>query len=188
MPARVAKRKKKLVICNLQKTPLDDVASLHIHAKTDDLLVALTKELNLEIPTFILHRRVAVSQLIKKSPSITKLNVKIRGVDVDGVPSSFISKIEATINSDKSTKYELSKEPFRLELNKVPTDPINITLHFMGHYMEPSFTFVHHVTTEAKETIYQLDYNPLTFQWSLKNENTNDKSSKAEMNALDIID
>ena len=35
----------KLVICNLQKTPLDQFATLCIYAKCDDIMVALMKKL-----------------------------------------------------------------------------------------------------------------------------------------------
>ena len=45
-----------LVIVNLQRTPLDQVASLRIFAKCDDVTRLLAKKLSLDIPTFKLHR------------------------------------------------------------------------------------------------------------------------------------
>lgn len=41
---------KKMVICNLQKTPYDDKACLVIHAKTDTVLKLLLEELKVELP------------------------------------------------------------------------------------------------------------------------------------------
>merc|ERR1712046_541040 len=47
-----------LIICNLQKTPLDDVATSHVFAECDTLMTMLMQELNIEIPSFRLHRRI----------------------------------------------------------------------------------------------------------------------------------
>ena len=48
----------KLVIVNLQKTPLDKDASLIIHSKIDDMFEILMKKLNMQIPKFKLKRWV----------------------------------------------------------------------------------------------------------------------------------
>jgi len=45
-----------LVIVNLQRIPLDRLASLRIFAKCDDVTRLLAKKLSLDIPTFKLHR------------------------------------------------------------------------------------------------------------------------------------
>lgn len=50
----------KLVIVNLQKTPLDPYASLIIHAKIDDMFNLLMKKLTIEIPKFNLNRWLSV--------------------------------------------------------------------------------------------------------------------------------
>ena len=51
----------KLVIVNLQKTPLDKDASLIIHSKIDDMFEILMKKLNMQIPKFKLKRWVKLS-------------------------------------------------------------------------------------------------------------------------------
>ena len=45
-----------LVIVNLQRTPLDELASLRIYGKCDDVSRLLAEKLSLEIPNFHLHR------------------------------------------------------------------------------------------------------------------------------------
>ena len=45
-----------LVIVNLQRTPLDRLASLRIYAKCDDVSRLLAEKLSLQIPSFQLHR------------------------------------------------------------------------------------------------------------------------------------
>jgi len=51
LPEKSYKNKGNLVICNLQKTPYDKYASLVIHAKTDQVMELLCKELNITIPS-----------------------------------------------------------------------------------------------------------------------------------------
>ena len=49
-------KKQRLVIVNLQKTPLDYLASLRINGKCDDVMKLLMSKLSLEIPEFRLTR------------------------------------------------------------------------------------------------------------------------------------
>jgi NAD-dependent SIR2 family protein deacetylase len=49
------KKDGKLVICNLQKTPLDNKAHLLIHTKIDDLMQLLMARIGLETPDVMLH-------------------------------------------------------------------------------------------------------------------------------------
>ena len=51
-----------LVIVNLQRTPLDHVASLRIFAKCDDVSHLLAKKLSFDIPTFKLHRYITTNK------------------------------------------------------------------------------------------------------------------------------
>jgi len=50
----------KLVIVNIQRTPLDHLADLVIHAETDTVMTLLMQELSLEVPPFKLHRRFVI--------------------------------------------------------------------------------------------------------------------------------
>ncbi len=56
IPETVGKRRQKLVIVNLQRTPLDPLTKLRIFAKTDDVTKLLMSKLGLEIPEFRLKR------------------------------------------------------------------------------------------------------------------------------------
>ena len=50
MPRMTADKVGKLVIVNLQKTPLDAYAALVIHGKCDEVMNLVMKKLQLEIP------------------------------------------------------------------------------------------------------------------------------------------
>jgi NAD-dependent SIR2 family protein deacetylase len=52
------KNKGKIVIVNLQKTPLDHAAYMNIHCKIDDFFAILMQKLQLPIPEFKLERWV----------------------------------------------------------------------------------------------------------------------------------
>jgi NAD-dependent SIR2 family protein deacetylase len=60
MPLSTVERGGKLVIVNLQKTPMDQYAALVIHGKCDDVMNRVMKKLNLEIPEWRLQRRFQV--------------------------------------------------------------------------------------------------------------------------------
>ena len=157
IPKEVAKRKKRLVICNLQKTPLDGLAALHVHAKTDDLMTLVMQYLNQDIPPFVLHRRVLLE------PKVTEgvATIDVKGIDVDNLPVTFIKKIVVG-----SKSYE--NEPFRLKkhANKLKEGMFKFELNFMGHYGEPPLELEVN-TNDQSSKLYCLDYNFNEKKWNV---------------------
>lgn len=135
MPRRVAERGKRLVIVNLQKTPLDNLASLVIHAKIDDVIRALMKRLQIDIPEFRLNRYILVDKKGKVTP-----------VDRDGTPFDFVKTCHVSADSSKlklqfyghynepdleltavhkeHQAYQLSYNPFEREWTVTPIDKL----------------------------------------------------------------
>ena len=62
------KKDGKLVICNLQKTPYDDVADILLHTKTDNLMTLLMERLGFHVPdiTFDFKFRMVVEHTAKR--------------------------------------------------------------------------------------------------------------------------
>ena len=60
-PQQCAQNGGRLVICNLQTTPLDHMATLVIHAKCDDVMEMLMRKLSYQIPTWQMKKRLEVS-------------------------------------------------------------------------------------------------------------------------------
>jgi NAD-dependent SIR2 family protein deacetylase len=58
MPRQTVMNGGKLVICNLQKTPLDSMATLNIFAKCDDIMDRLCEKLGIPIKPFKLERLI----------------------------------------------------------------------------------------------------------------------------------
>merc|ERR1712130_1001808 len=97
-----------LVIVNLQKTPLDDVCSLRIFAKIDDVMVPLMKELGLEIPEWKLQRFMKVTvQPLGKGGDLKKLVVA--AVNVDGINATVFQEVKLSHNGNSIEKIQRKK-------------------------------------------------------------------------------
>ena len=111
-----------MVICNLQKTPLDSYACLIIHAKCDDVIQLLMQKLNMAIPQFKLQKwlRVKLQDLDQGKDKMT-----VAGVDRDGGPFELFKSIR--INGPVRNQ---------VTLKKTDNDLVAVTLTFQGHYNE----------------------------------------------------
>ncbi|KAH7129477.1 DHS-like NAD/FAD-binding domain-containing protein [Dactylonectria estremocensis] len=161
------RRGAKLVICNLQKTPLDGLSDLRIHCNTDDLMTQIMKNLELPIPQFILRRRLSI-QL--KSPSDSRHELTVGGVDVDGTPVTFLQSVKLENN-----RRTIRSEPFSIQFrgDLVPGLEFKVELEFMGHYEEPNLKLVHQYSHEQDmEGLYHLEYNPYRREWKVTRETT----------------
>ena len=101
---RVGERGQRLVIVNLQKTPLDGLASLCIHAKCEEVSAILMDKLGLEIPEFRLKRRVLIKQ--SHDQKANDVLVSIEGQDMYGFSFSFLMAVSRI----------LVNQPFELKL------------------------------------------------------------------------
>jgi len=163
LPAEVANRGKRLVIVNLQGTPLDDVAALRINGLCDDVMRALMEKIKLTIPEFILRRYVHFRFSPPKGKNKQRL-VNINGIDSDGTPVTSFNSITNLTDSDNKNKQD--KEPFEFS---IPDEKTTWEFTFFGHYNEPNLQFSL-PSLEKKDSIvhqiYGLDYNPKTGKWN----------------------
>jgi hypothetical protein len=107
MPKVTAKAGGKLVIVNLQHTPLDEHAHLRIYAKTDDVLRLVMKKLSMTIPPFILLRQLRV----REEHGWFSRSLVIDGVEMDGIPASFVHSIKV-----EGEEKKLTTEPYSYAL------------------------------------------------------------------------
>jgi NAD+-dependent protein deacetylase SIR2 len=102
----------KIIIVNLQKTPLDNLAYMNIHCKIDDFFTILMKKLDLEIPEFKLQRWIEAELEVTKSGK-ERLNIKgitdhgqqydlFKNVLIDGTSGYTKSLSEAEMKEDKT--------------------------------------------------------------------------------------
>eukprot|EP01084_Bolivina_argentea_P091413 164570_1 len=151
--------KHNLCIVNLQKTDCDDLCSLRIFAKIDDVMIGLMKELEMDIPIFKLNRYVKI-----KLEDEQQKKLIICGVDSDGIDASIFTAVKLFYNGEKiknKKTFISSKEkrfvadeylfniPNVLEINNINNEEIKenfmdnkkglvLELVFYGNYNEPN--------------------------------------------------
>ncbi len=133
MPLEVAERGKKLVIVNLQATPLDKVAALRINGDCDTVMTKLMGKLGLEIPPFILQRYVRVVK--KEEAKGTKLIIE--GTDLKGNPYSIFPSVSIALGTAKDAKrINIKGHPYLFTIPDKWSGTIVVTFLFQGHYGE----------------------------------------------------
>ena len=144
MPLETAVNGGKLIIVNLQSTPLDS-KSMRINGLIDDVMNRLMSKLGLTIPAFTLKRRMAVMKTDvdpKKPTQKGKTGISVRGVDEQGSPYSLFKSVKATVGAEKET-IQINKEPALIYPTSSVTDrgSLKLELSFQGHYGEPVFDY-----------------------------------------------
>uniref|UniRef100_A0A6A7G4B6 Regulatory protein SIR2 homolog 7 n=2 Tax=Hirondellea gigas TaxID=1518452 RepID=A0A6A7G4B6_9CRUS len=174
MPEEVGRsRSGRLVIVNLQSTPLDHIATLRINALCDNVMVALMKELDTEIPEFRLLRFIR----LQRNSSGKKIGIS--AVDSDDTPLSLFTEVE--LNGKTQTK-----EPFIFKVNPKSVNlNVDIRLHFVGNYNEPPLEFSRTVRADDCLTL-STKFNPMNGQWT--NPSSNSEMDLSEEKDLVVND
>ncbi|CAF2168592.1 unnamed protein product [Rotaria magnacalcarata] len=165
IPKRVAKRKQKLAIGNLQRTPLHKTTTLNIHEFSDAIMQGIMERLNIPIPTWIVRRRVHIS-CQHNSRNQNKKQIILEGRDPNNpeIPFTLFESIQIIV--DQKVIKEIAYQPFTFDLVDYDQQPITIRLNFFGHYNEIPFdlTYSSLISIPNDERFY-LFYNPMTGQW-----------------------
>lgn len=158
IPERVMKRRQRLVICNLQKTPLNSGCAMELHAQIDEVMTGVMKRMGLDIPKFTLKRRLALD--------ISGKMITFQGLDIAReTPYSFLSKIDVKLTQSENGKnickeFTLKEEPHTIEIPtnmKMTSVSVNAVLDFQGHYNESNAT-LSVKTLKTGRTIFILCY------------------------------
>lgn len=154
------RRNAKLVICNLQNTPFDHISEMRVYSEADNLMTRVTQGLGLQIPTFILKRRLVITA---ETDGNGRQSLTLSGIDVDGTPVSYLQSVKLEYN-----RRVLRSEPFTFNFRTAlsPGTNLKFELEFMGHYNEPNLTVDYQVQDgEGHEALYDLHYDPSTGEW-----------------------
>lgn len=125
IPKDVSKRGK-LIIVNLQSTPLDKYAFMRINGLCDDVMKRLAAKLELKVKDFILKRLIdfKISQ---------GEDLHFRGIDFRGVPFSFFKTVSAKIGGKS---LPLKGEPYKVSFKE--KKEITILIEFYKYLGEPN--------------------------------------------------
>lgn len=171
LPA-ITGKKHRLVIVNLQRTPLDDIAAMRINGKCDDVMKRLMTKLAMPIPPFHLVRHLKVLHQIQNG----KLTLSIGGFEVDGSPYELLKGATVELPSSiriagSAPSHQLQKDP--MSLKSLPINPptsyndakslsIAIKAQFMGHYQEPELKIAYPLTAASASVVFRITYQPQT--------------------------
>jgi len=165
IPDGMIRRGARVVIVNLQKTPLNKCCAMEIHARIDTLMESIMKRFGLEIPQFQLKRYLAIE--------VTSESLTIQGLDpVTKTPYSFMKSVKVDLPSLRS-EHDLTKEPFYVKFpsHMSPSEgnalTVDVTLAFQGHYGEPEIT-IKHVVSKLGSTIFMLKFDVATGEWKIE--------------------
>eukprot|EP00940_MAST-03C_sp_MAST-3C-sp2_P000109 g109.t1 len=118
IPIGVGKRKDAELVCiNLQKTAADRFATLRIGAKIDDVMVPLMKILNINIPTFVVRRRIKIERVSAEDNEGDVLRVKTIGAD--GLPDDALWNVQTSTSSEKYPEGEAKASAARITAGSV---------------------------------------------------------------------
>eukprot|EP01084_Bolivina_argentea_P191572 329070_1 len=188
----------KLCIVNLQKTPLDNLCDVRIHAKCDDAMQLLMKELGLQIPKWILKRYVNINVDFKKNI------ICVAGVDSDGTKYDLFKTVKCIIDGkiDFLKRGHINGVIFKDCLSRIKmvyntlnndviyksnNDVIQLEFEFMGHYNEPNIIIdlnQYIYSMPGEEFMLRLLYNPYDKQWNVSR---NDECDDIKYNAENIL-
>ena len=166
MPQQCAINGGRLVICNLQSTPLDNLATLVIHAKCDDIMRLLMEKLGYQIPAWQMKKRLEVS-LIEDGNK-----VQLRGVDETRQPFHLFQEIKVSGFQNTEAKSFPSnaqkKQPYKYTLPSQP-EQFQVELQFMGHYREKNIRLkINLAELQANQTlVYEMVMDSQSGNWEI---------------------
>ncbi|GAD92795.1 hypothetical protein NECHADRAFT_106479 [Paecilomyces variotii No. 5] len=150
-----------LAICNLQKTPIDNLSNFRVFSEADVLMTRVMEKLSLPIPPFILRRCLMVKVETQEED---RHKVITTGVDSDGTPVTFLQSVRL-----EGSRRIARSEPYIIHVRESlqPGTELKLELEFMGHYNEPNLELVHEYNGE-EELLYILNFNPQTGEWVIE--------------------
>lgn len=178
MPQETKRQGGRLVICNLQKTPLHRKADLNIRHRCDRVMQGLMKELGINIPQWHLRRRFRIE------PCIPERRVCVRGIDADDekLPAAIFDHVTLELDGRVQTVKGIGsqKEAHRGGYTVQPVSSnfdfslaggqpprkMRLELSFMGHYKEPDLAIELPMPDALLSPMTcELTYDPRTRGW-----------------------
>ena len=155
MPRSTKEAGGKLVVVNLQRTPLDALADVRLHCTTDDFMQHVMRHLELDVEPFCL-RRIAC---LWRSPANPRL-VVASGVDQGSdIPQTLFAQLDAVAAVGPTAAVIATADtrlldPAFVEVGPEQPVPTALVCHFFGHYDEPAVTLA--LPADAERCCYAL--------------------------------
>jgi len=177
----------KLVIVNLQKTPLTNIAEFQIYAKIDEVMIRLMEILGYEIPEFRLKRKIVCGV----EPNGKGLYVRGADLTDETLEHDFVKgatwedpeirnaagmdhaqhQIDSRIANNQFSGFDMHKEKIKVQdLEEGKRVFVDVELIFTGNYGEPCLTLSNDFTEAYRkdqrvEYVWDIEFNPYTKEW-----------------------
>jgi NAD-dependent SIR2 family protein deacetylase len=176
MPRSTAENGGKLVIVNLQKTPLTPQAALQVHAPTDVVMESLMQRLGIPIPNFRLERRIIFGldgdEVFAKAVDVHAPDREtgvLCAVDWDGTMKE--------IHESQRTQAIWKSLAHRHTQANLDISQLRPTLYFVGHYQEPPLTLDIDLTVADKDV--SIAFDPSNGRWEVASMQSVEHNSSA---------
>eukprot|EP00697_Spironema_sp_BW2_P015666 gnl/Spiro4/6610_TR3409_c0_g1_i1.p1 gnl/Spiro4/6610_TR3409_c0_g1~~gnl/Spiro4/6610_TR3409_c0_g1_i1.p1 ORF type:complete len:573 (+),score=137.75 gnl/Spiro4/6610_TR3409_c0_g1_i1:38-1720(+) len=159
LPQTTAKCGGRLVIVNLQRTPLDELSALRIYARTDTVMTMLMERLGVPVPPFRLRRRfVFFPNVVDDGSSPSSRKLQLRAVDVHD-PSLELSLV-------REVDWSAALASANRSSTSTTSTMVPVTVTFTGHYREPTLCLNVDISPHAPIQDLEATYDPVAFVWS----------------------
>eukprot|EP01083_Nonionella_stella_P083645 231339_1 len=179
-----------LCIVNLQKTNSDELCSLRIFAKIDDVMIGLMKELEIDIPKWHLYRFVKI-KLDNCADKEDMNRLSVCGVDTDGISASIFTKVRVSNNGEKirlerqfvsAKEKRFTPEEYVFHVPKIlesveeskeedlQSKGLVLELAFYKHYEEPNvFIQLNEYLKEMDggSIVLKMEMDPMSKRWNV---------------------
>ena len=141
-----------LVICNLQKTPLDKYCDLRFFATCDEVMSGLMKRLDIPIPDFVIRKYFSLKYEMSKDFKKVLFSIKAHEYGTSGnvISASIFEQVHILLPPPFEKIYPLGRrfsldaEPFELSLPYSAANfetGVALRLVFKGNYNEVPYVF-----------------------------------------------
>lgn len=137
---------------------------MNVHAFSDAIMQGLMKRLGIEIPAWIVRRRVRITRKEDDDGANSTILIEGRDPDNHGIPFSLFKSI--LVKSGDKLLTRLNSEPFTYQVPKTFTGPLDVQLNFFEHYNEIPFLLHYDDVAKIPSTEeFYLFYNPMIGKW-----------------------
>ena len=175
----------RLVIVNLQKTPLSNMADAHIFAKTDLVMAGILDRLAIQPKKWSLRRKFAITYSYQDGGDGLSLSLQGLDADNDSLPASIFRAVRVSIvpgegdpaaqEGEGTPLVAMAKsEPFDFRFASAGSGAGSVALIsilWMGHYNEPrmDFPLPLDLSTPGSSTTVQvaLAFDPVCGTWEV---------------------
>lgn len=165
IPTMVCNKGGRLVIVNLQATPMDVNADLIIHAKCEDVTRLLMQELGIAVPPWKLRREIVITTTPIDASSIggNVCTIVVEGRNSEGHLMHFIKDIAISSPASEDLRHKLHDTPMgqAIAVNNVQEgQALQLEMSFFGHFDEPPMAFTVQVGSRSTHHAYTIQLDP----------------------------